>query len=136
MDPGKVAEGMGLKEAAYMGLLALFVETSMSDLDGLQIAIEGKNLDLAKGAIHSLKGAAGSLGLETIHEIALKVEHGYLDLQELHFTREGSFSGIRKMTLGQDDISFELEQEGNLTKVRFGKLLKLDEGDELVISPD
>ena len=70
------------------------------------------------------------------NEIALKVEHGYLDLQELHFTREGSFSGIRKMTLGQDDISFELEQEGNLTKVRFETLLKLDEGDELVISPD
>jgi hypothetical protein len=70
------------------------------------------------------------------NEITLMVVHGYLDLQELHFTREGSFSGIRKMTLGQDDISFELEQEGNLTKVRFGKLLKLDEGDELVISPD
>ena len=69
------------------------------------------------------------------NEITLKVEHGYLDLQELHFTREGSFSGIRKMTLGPDEVSFELEQEGNLTKVRFESLLKLDEGDELVISP-
>jgi hypothetical protein len=69
------------------------------------------------------------------NEIALKVEHGYLDLQELHFTREGSFSGISKMALGPDEVSFEFEQEGNISKVRFEKLLKLDQGDELVISP-
>jgi hypothetical protein len=67
--------------------------------------------------------------------IALKVEHGYLDLQELHFTREGSYSSIRKMTVGPDDVPFEFEQEGNVSKVRFETLLKLDEGDELLISP-
>lgn len=66
--------------------------------------------------------------------ISLKVEHGYLDLQELQFTHEQGFSAIDKVSVGPDEISCELEQEGNLSKVHFGKLLKLDEGDELFIS--
>jgi hypothetical protein len=66
--------------------------------------------------------------------ISLKVEHGYLDLQELQFTHGQSFSAIDKISVGPDEISCELEQEGNLSKVHFGKMLKLDEGDELFIS--
>jgi hypothetical protein len=69
------------------------------------------------------------------NEILLKVEHGYLDLQELHIAREGSFSGISKMIVGSDEVSFEQKQEDNITKVHFAKLLKLDEGEKLVISP-
>jgi hypothetical protein len=66
--------------------------------------------------------------------IALKVEHGYLDLQELQFTREAPFPAIGKMTLGPDQVPYNLDQEDDLARVRFDKLLKLDAGDELVIS--
>ena len=66
--------------------------------------------------------------------IALKIEHGYLDLQELQFTREGHFSAIGKMTLGPDEVPYNLDQEEDMSRVRFDKLLKLDAGDELVIS--
>jgi uncharacterized protein (DUF608 family) len=68
------------------------------------------------------------------YEIALKVEHGYLDLEEIQFTRDGSYSDIEKATLGPDEIPYNLDQEENLSVVRFDKLLKLDAGDELVIS--
>jgi len=66
--------------------------------------------------------------------IALKVAHGYLDLQELQFTREAPFSAIGKMTIGPDEVPYNLDQEDDLARVRFDKLLKLDAGDELVIS--
>jgi hypothetical protein len=66
--------------------------------------------------------------------IALKVEHGYLDLQELQFTHEQSISSIIKIEVGMDEIPGEFSQEENISKVRFETLLKLDEGDELFIS--
>ncbi len=66
--------------------------------------------------------------------IALKVEYGYLDLKELQFTREQSISDIIKIEVGSDEIPGEFSQEENILKVRFETLLKLDAGDELVIS--
>ena len=66
--------------------------------------------------------------------IALRVEQGYLDLQELFFTRTGQFSGIAEVTVGDDDMAFELEQADDFSRVRFADLVKLDSGDELVIS--
>ncbi len=66
--------------------------------------------------------------------IALKVEYGYLDLQELQFTHGQSFSDIVKIEVGTDEIPGEFSQEDKWSKIRFSKLLKLDTGDELVIS--
>ncbi len=66
--------------------------------------------------------------------IALKVAHGYLDLREIQFTRVGPFSAIAKMTLGPDQVPYSLEQEDGFSRIRFDSLLKLDAGDELVIS--
>jgi hypothetical protein len=68
------------------------------------------------------------------NEIALKVEHGYLDLQELQFTHGQIFSEIVKIEVGTDEVQGEFSQVDNLSKVLFGKLLKLDAGDEFVIS--
>jgi hypothetical protein len=65
--------------------------------------------------------------------IALKVEYGYLDLNELQFTHEQIISDIIKIEVGMDEIPGEFSQEENISKVRFETLLKLDKGDELVI---
>ncbi len=81
MDPAKLAENMGIEEERYRELLALFVETCMFDLDGLQSAMVSENLDQASSTLHSLKGAAGCLGLEAIHGIALKIE---IDIEDGH----------------------------------------------------
>jgi len=74
MEPGKLAESMGLEETEYVELLTLFIETSMSDLDGLKSAMVDRNTGQARHTIHSLKGAAGNLGLNTIRDIALEIE--------------------------------------------------------------
>jgi uncharacterized protein (DUF608 family) len=72
--------------------------------------------------------------ISTEGSITLKVESGYLDLQELQFTHGQIFSDISKIEVGMDEIQGEFSQEGNISKVLFGKLLKLDAGDEFVMS--
>jgi len=74
MEPGKVAADMGLEESEYLELLMLFIDASLSDLDELQAAIEVENADRAGAAIHSLKGAAGNLRLDEIHQVARELE--------------------------------------------------------------
>ncbi len=74
MEPGKIAEAMGLEEAEYLQLLALFIETGKSDLDELRSAIEEGDAKRAGEAIHSLKGAAGNLRLYDIEEISKDIE--------------------------------------------------------------
>jgi uncharacterized protein (DUF608 family) len=65
--------------------------------------------------------------------IVLRVAHGYLDLQEMHFTRTAPFSGIAGVTAGGDEVAYELEQGDVFSRIRFPNLVKLDAGDELVV---
>ena len=68
------------------------------------------------------------------HKIGLKVAHGYLDLEEFQFTRIAPFTGIEEITLGDDMVAFRLEKGDEQSGIHFDQLLKLDEGDELVIT--
>ncbi|TQV73170.1 PAS domain S-box protein [Aliikangiella marina] len=59
---------------AYLRALSVFV----SQLDGaiveLQEAIESSDIDFIKRVAHSQKGTCGSLGMDTVYEIALAIE--------------------------------------------------------------
>jgi two-component system sensor histidine kinase TorS len=57
-----------------MELLKLFIDTGISDLAELRAAVEAGDKDKVVNAAHSLKGAAGSLGLQEFYNIAKKVE--------------------------------------------------------------
>lgn len=74
MNIQKLAENLGLETEEYLELLDLFVDTAASDLAALQSAVGEGNSEKAVGAAHSLKGAAGNLGLMEIHEHAKKIE--------------------------------------------------------------
>jgi len=74
MNFGKLAEDLGLEREEYLELIELFIETGMSDLDKLQSAIKEENTEKAFNAAHSLKGAAGSIGLMELSETAKEVE--------------------------------------------------------------
>ena len=74
MNFKELAENLGLEEDEYMELIELFIETGISDLDKFRSAIEEGNGEEAANAAHSLKGAAGSLGLMEISEIAKEIE--------------------------------------------------------------
>ena len=74
MDFEALGEALGLEKEEYMELVELLVETGMSDLEKLRVAIEEGNADAAAGAAHSLKGASGNLRLMEIYDIAAKCE--------------------------------------------------------------
>ena len=74
MDVEVLAENLGLETHEYMELLSLFLKTASSDMSKLQSAIEEKDAQKAAVAAHSIKGAAGNLGLMKIHEGAKAIE--------------------------------------------------------------
>jgi HPt (histidine-containing phosphotransfer) domain-containing protein len=74
MNFKELANNLGLEEDEYMELIDLFIKTGRSDLDKFRSAIEEGNGEEAANAAHSLKGAAGSLGLMEISEIAKEIE--------------------------------------------------------------
>jgi HPt (histidine-containing phosphotransfer) domain-containing protein len=74
MNFKQLAENLGLEEDEYMELIELFIETGISDLEKLNSAIDEENGEEAANVAHSLKGAAGSLGLMEISEIAKEIE--------------------------------------------------------------
>jgi HPt (histidine-containing phosphotransfer) domain-containing protein len=74
MNFKELGENLGLEEEEYLELLELFVDHSASDLERLRTAITQGDLDQATKAAHSLKGAAGNLGLTELFETAKKVE--------------------------------------------------------------
>ena len=74
MDFEVLAENLGLGKDEYMELIELFTETSMSDLEKLEAAIRYRNTNDAAEAAHSMKGAAGNLGIMDFYESAAKIE--------------------------------------------------------------
>ncbi len=81
MNIGDLAENLGLEEAEYLELLELFIETGMSDLEKLQSAISSGDSGQARGSVHSLKGAAGNIGLMEIYDLAKEIEKKAIDGQ-------------------------------------------------------
>ena len=74
MDFKELAENLGLEEDEYLEIIELFIETGISDLDKLRTAIEEGDAGKAAEAVHSMKGAAGNLGLGKIQEAARRIE--------------------------------------------------------------
>ena len=73
MNIKKLAEDLGLEEEEYLELFELFIDTSKSDLEKLQAAIEARDAEQIVSNAHSLKGACGNLGFMELHEIAREI---------------------------------------------------------------
>lgn len=74
MNFKKWAQNLELEEDEFLELLGLFIKTTLSDLAELQTAVEAGDILPVAAAAHSIKGAAGSLGLMDIHDLARKME--------------------------------------------------------------
>lgn len=85
MNISAIAEDLGLDEADYLELLDLFVDTSRGDLEKLADAIAAGDPQQGTFAAHSLKGAAGNIGLVEFSNTARCIEDA---------TRRGSFEGV------------------------------------------
>jgi HPt (histidine-containing phosphotransfer) domain-containing protein len=76
MNLRELANHLEMEEEEFLELTELFLDTSTSDLNHLQDALEkGEGLNAAKAA-HSIKGAAANLGMAEIYELAKKIETG------------------------------------------------------------
>jgi len=84
MNFKELAENLGLEETEFFELLGLFIKTSTSHLADLGKAIETGDLDGVIKSSHTIKGAAGNLGLQDIYTLAKEIEMN---------ARQGSLSG-------------------------------------------
>ena len=74
MNFNKMSRILGLEEDEYLELVELFIETSKSDINNLQDAIDNKHIVMISEIAHSLKGAAMNLGLDDFLELAKAIE--------------------------------------------------------------
>jgi two-component system sensor histidine kinase/response regulator len=68
------AAGLGLETDEFLELVEVFVDATRSDLSQLQAAISAGDTQRVAEAAHSIKGAAASLGFDTTHHLAKKIE--------------------------------------------------------------
>ena len=74
MDMKSLAEKIGFEEDEYRELLELFLETSIEDVSKIQTGLDQQDPKQVAEAAHSIKGASGNMGLETIYELAKDIE--------------------------------------------------------------
>lgn len=74
MNLRELARSLELGKEELSELLDLFLKTTSSELIELQSALKEKDAQAAERMAHSMKGAAGSLGLKEIYEAAKRIE--------------------------------------------------------------
>ena len=74
MNLEALAIDFGMEEDELIELVKLFIETSLSDLNRIQSAIDEGDAQKVVTAAHSIKGAAANLGLMEIFEMAKRIE--------------------------------------------------------------
>ena len=68
-------------------LLGIFRDSCANDLKQIKEGIDSNNPEIVAGAAHSIKGAAASLGILTLRDMALAIE-----LEAKH----GRFAGVEE----------------------------------------
>lgn len=83
MNLKELGKKIGLKEEEYRDLLEIFLYSGSADIDRMQRAFQSDNVRQVARSAHTLNGAAGNLGIQSIHEVARRIEieanHNRLD---------------------------------------------------------
>ena len=74
MKENDAANVLGITVQEYLDLLKLFTDVGMSDFRKIQASLIAGDMELASNTAHSLKGAAGSLGLTESFELSSDME--------------------------------------------------------------
>lgn len=88
MNIRELAERIGLEEQELREMLEIFLKSGGKDLEELEAAIAAGDAQRAHEASHSLKGSAGSLGLDRIFELAKAIDDK---------DREGIIEGLDRL---------------------------------------
>ena len=75
MNLKELAMELEMDQDEILELLEIFIESSESDLDKLQKAINEGDQKQAADAAHSIKGASANLGFMDIFSVAKNIEH-------------------------------------------------------------
>ena len=76
MNFKELAVTLGLEEGEFLEIIELFLETTASDFNKLQSAIDEENVQKVVEIAHSIKGALGTLGFMEAYEAAKEIEEG------------------------------------------------------------
>ena len=74
MNLKDLAQDLGLEDDEFLEIVELYIETSDSDFDKIQSAIDQGNAQIILEAAHSIKGASGNFGFMKAYEAAGKIE--------------------------------------------------------------
>jgi histidine phosphotransfer protein HptB len=74
MNFQELADNLGLEVDEYRELVELFVDTGSTDFHKIKEALEQRDADLVMRSAHTIKGAAGNLGLMEVSETAKIIE--------------------------------------------------------------
>ncbi|MCG8639324.1 MAG: Hpt domain-containing protein [Desulfobacterales bacterium] len=88
MDFKALGSRLGIDEEDFMELVELFITTTLDDIEKIRQGLTDNNPVDAAAAAHSIKGAAGNLGLDDIYSLSKKMEEqaksGSLDQFDVH----------------------------------------------------
>ncbi|MGD8835439.1 MAG: Hpt domain-containing protein [Desulfobacteraceae bacterium] len=74
MNFKELAENLGLEVDEYRELIELFVDTGASDFQKIADGLSASDSELVMRSAHTIKGAAGNLGLMDVSETAGIIE--------------------------------------------------------------
>ena len=76
-----LADDIGLEVDEYRELIELFIDTGSADFLMIQKALANSDAEQVKRSAHTIKGAAGNLGLMDVSETARTIEEGAINNQ-------------------------------------------------------
>jgi len=94
LDLEAIAKPMGLQAKHVPLIVSVFIDDSLSMLNDLEIAIDKKDYESMKQTAHSIKGSAGNLRFDAVHEMAQEMEFA-ADKMEEQFDYEAYFKAIK-----------------------------------------
>lgn len=74
MNIKELAENLGLEEDEYLELLELFIDTGTADFQKIESGLASGDADQVMRSAHTIKGAAGNLGLMEVSDAAKIIE--------------------------------------------------------------
>ena len=74
MDFKRLASRLGMDQDDVKELVDLFITTSLADIDKIKKGVQAGNCEQTAAAAHSIKGAAGNLGLDAISVLSRDME--------------------------------------------------------------
>lgn len=74
MNFKELGANLGLEEDEYRELIELFITTGSADCHNIQSALTNSDADQVMRSAHTIKGAAGNLGLLEVSDVAKTIE--------------------------------------------------------------